>query len=130
MPKQLQEIKDFLLTASRKGAKSIQIKKNKDNVKIKVRCSRYLYTLVIQDREKAEKLRPSLPPGLTVTCHLAITWQSPGYHLSHGCHLAITCHMAITWLSLGYHLSPGYHWLSPVTWLSPGYHLSPGCHLV
>ncbi|BFZ19766.1 hypothetical protein BsWGS_22805 [Bradybaena similaris] len=126
MPKQLQEIKDFLLTARRKDAKSIQIKKNKDNVKFKVRCSRYLYTLVIQDREKAEKLRPSLPPGLAVICHLAIT----GYHLSHGCHLAITCHMAITWLSLGYHLSPGYHWLSPVTWLSPGYHLSPGCHLV
>ncbi|BFZ19763.1 hypothetical protein BsWGS_22802 [Bradybaena similaris] len=77
MPKQLQEIKDFLLTARRNDAKSIQIKKNKDNVKFKVRCSRYLYTLVIQDREKAETLRPSLTPGLAVACHLAITWLSP-----------------------------------------------------
>ena len=42
---------------------AVKIKKNKDNVKFKVRCSRYLYTLVIQDREKAEKLRQSLPPG-------------------------------------------------------------------
>ena len=31
-----------------------------------VRCSRYLYTLVVQDREKAEKLKQSLPPGLAV----------------------------------------------------------------
>ena len=43
---------------------AVKIKKNKENVKFKVRCSRYLYTLVIQDREKAEKLRQSLPPGI------------------------------------------------------------------
>lgn len=41
----------------------MKIKKNKDNVKFKVRCSRYLYTLVITDKEKAEKLKQSLPPG-------------------------------------------------------------------
>ena len=58
------EIKNFLLTARRKDAKSVKIKKNKDNVKFKVRCSRYLYTLVITDKEKAEKLKQSLPPGL------------------------------------------------------------------
>ncbi|WAQ97294.1 HGNAT-like protein [Mya arenaria] len=45
---------------------TVKIKKNKDNVKFKVRCSRFLYTLVISDREKAEKLRQSLPPGLAV----------------------------------------------------------------
>ncbi|KAK6169045.1 hypothetical protein SNE40_020172 [Patella caerulea] len=66
MPKQIKEIKDFLLTARRKDAKSVKIKKNRYNVKFKVRCSRYLYTLVIQDREKADKLRQSLPPGLAV----------------------------------------------------------------
>ncbi|ESO10618.1 hypothetical protein HELRODRAFT_185258 [Helobdella robusta] len=66
MPKQIQEIKDFLLTARRADAKSVKIKKNKDNVKFKVRCSRYLYTLVINDNEKADKLRQSLPPGLQV----------------------------------------------------------------
>jgi len=60
------EIKDFLLTARRKDAKSVKIKKNEENVKFKVRCSKYLYTLVIKDREKAEKLKQSLPPGLSV----------------------------------------------------------------
>ncbi|KAM7448448.1 60S ribosomal protein L38 [Porites harrisoni] len=66
MPKQIHEIKDFLLTARRKDAKSVKIKKIKDTVKFKVRCSRYLYTLVIQDKEKADKLKQSLPPGLAV----------------------------------------------------------------
>jgi len=31
--------------------------------KFKVRCSRYLYTLCVNDTEKADKLRQSLPPG-------------------------------------------------------------------
>ena len=66
------EIKDFLLTARRKDAKSVKIKKNKENVKFKVRCSRYLYTLVIQDREKAEKLRQSLPPGLAASSNTTL----------------------------------------------------------
>ncbi|XP_032449358.1 60S ribosomal protein L38-like [Lynx canadensis] len=61
-----EEIKDFLLTAGQKDAKSVKIKKNKDNVKFKARCSRYLYTLVISDKEKAEKPKQSLPPGLAV----------------------------------------------------------------
>jgi hypothetical protein len=30
---------------------------------MKIRCSRFLYTLVITDKEKAEKVRQSLPPG-------------------------------------------------------------------
>jgi len=66
MPKQIDEIKQFLLTARRKDAKSVKIMKSKkkDSVKFKVRCSKYLYTLVVQDKEKAEKLRQSLPPGL------------------------------------------------------------------
>ncbi|XP_058845791.1 large ribosomal subunit protein eL38-like [Acipenser ruthenus] len=66
MPRKIEEIKEFLLTARRKDAKSVKIKKNKDNVKFKVRCSKYLYTLVITDKEKAEKLKQSLPPGLSV----------------------------------------------------------------
>jgi hypothetical protein len=32
--------------------------------KFKIRCSRYLYTLSLEDSEKAEKLRSSLPPGM------------------------------------------------------------------
>lgn len=66
MPKQIMEIKDFLLTARKKDAKSVKIKRNKDSVKFKVRTTRYLYTLVVPDKEKAEKLKQSLPPGLQV----------------------------------------------------------------
>lgn len=62
-PKQINEIKDFLLTARRKDAKSVKIKKTKGVTKFKVRCSRYLYTLCVTDTDKAEKLRQSLPPG-------------------------------------------------------------------
>ncbi len=31
--------------------------------KFKVRCSRYLYTLVVNDSQKANKLQQALPPG-------------------------------------------------------------------
>ncbi|KAL6040522.1 hypothetical protein STEG23_007587, partial [Scotinomys teguina] len=65
MPRKIEETKDFLLTARPKDAKSVKIK-NKDNVKFKVRCRRYLYSLVITDEEKAEKLKQSLSPGLAV----------------------------------------------------------------
>ncbi|KAL8170840.1 hypothetical protein V2J09_022644 [Rumex salicifolius] len=66
MPKQIHEIKDFLLTARRKDARSVKIKRSKDVVKFKVRCSKYLYTLCVFDQEKADKLKQSLPPGLSV----------------------------------------------------------------
>jgi large subunit ribosomal protein L38e len=49
-------LSDFVIAA-------VKIKKNAENVKFKVRCSRFLYTLVITDKEKAEKLKQSLPPG-------------------------------------------------------------------
>ena len=35
----------------------------KVKTKFKIRCSRYLYTLALDDPEKAEKLQQSLPPG-------------------------------------------------------------------
>ncbi|KAF2366387.1 Ribosomal protein L38e [Trinorchestia longiramus] len=66
MPRQIMEIKDFLLKARRKDSRSVAIKKNRHNTKFKLRCSRFLYTFVIEDKEKAEKLRLSLPPGLQV----------------------------------------------------------------
>ncbi|THU57085.1 hypothetical protein C4D60_Mb11t24060 [Musa balbisiana] len=65
-PKQIHEIKDFLLTARRKDARSVKIKRSKDVVKFKVRCAKYLYTLCVFDSEKADKLKQSLPPGLSV----------------------------------------------------------------
>lgn len=42
---------------------AVKIMKAKGSVKFKVRCSRYLYTLVVTDHEKADKLKQSLPPG-------------------------------------------------------------------
>lgn len=62
-PKQIHEIKDFLLTARRKDARSVKIKKTGDVTKFKVRCSKYLYTLAVVDQDKADKLKQSLPPG-------------------------------------------------------------------
>ena len=42
-----------------------RIKKNKaaGNIKFKVRCQRFVYTLVLKDTDKAEKLKQSLPPS-------------------------------------------------------------------
>jgi large subunit ribosomal protein L38e len=68
------DIKDFLLTARRKDAKKVSIKKSATKggapgatvTKFKVRCARYLYTLVVADAAKADKLKQSLPPGLQV----------------------------------------------------------------
>jgi large subunit ribosomal protein L38e len=62
-PKKIEEIKKFLLTARRKDAKSVKIKKSGEVTKFKVRCSRYLYTLCVADADKADKLKQSLPPG-------------------------------------------------------------------
>jgi large subunit ribosomal protein L38e len=64
-PKQIQDIKEFLLTARRKDAKMVTIKKQrKGGLKFKVRCSKYLYTLIVKDQEKAGKLSQSLPVAL------------------------------------------------------------------
>lgn len=66
MPREIKEVKDFLIKARRKDARAVKIKKNPDNTKFKIRCSRFLYTLVVFDKEKAEKLKQSLPPGISV----------------------------------------------------------------
>ncbi|KAL2633800.1 hypothetical protein R1flu_005279 [Riccia fluitans] len=66
MPKQISKIMDFLLTARRMDARSVKIKRGKDVVTFKVRCKKYLYTLSDHDHDKADKLKQSLPPGLTV----------------------------------------------------------------
>jgi large subunit ribosomal protein L38e len=62
-PKQISDIKEFLLTARRKDAQSVKIRKSPKETKFKVRCARYLYTLAVADGDKAEKLKQSLPPG-------------------------------------------------------------------
>ncbi|EED79881.1 predicted protein [Postia placenta Mad-698-R] len=74
MPKEIRDIKQFIDIARRKDAVEARIKKiaprvpgAKTRTKFKIRCSRYLYTLALEDPEKADKLQQSLPPGLTVT---------------------------------------------------------------
>lgn len=64
MPKEITDIRDFLQKARRRDAKAVTIKTTKGMTKFKIRCSRYLYTLRVQDSEKATKLEQSLPPGL------------------------------------------------------------------
>ncbi|KAK9317188.1 ribosomal L38e protein family-domain-containing protein [Lipomyces starkeyi] len=67
MPKEVKDIKLFLELARRKDAKTARIKKNGSKlIKFKLRSSRYLYTLVLNDAEKAQKLTQSLPPGMFV----------------------------------------------------------------
>jgi large subunit ribosomal protein L38e len=51
-----------------------RIKKNTNSqqIKFKVRCQRHLYTLVLKDSDKAEKLKQSLPPSTdTSSAHSA-----------------------------------------------------------
>lgn len=45
------------------AAKAKGAKQSHSVTKFKIRCSKYLYTLVLHDAEKAEKLKQSLPPG-------------------------------------------------------------------
>ena len=59
-------IKKTTLQPSRQTSASQKVKSARSAptvTKFKIRCSRYLYTLVLHDAEKAEKLKQSLPPG-------------------------------------------------------------------
>lgn len=53
-----------------------RIKKNtkSSNIKFKVRCQRFVYTLVLKDTDKAEKLKQSLPPG-TIAHADTLLWR-------------------------------------------------------
>merc|ERR1712146_527525 len=66
MPQEVKNIKEFILKARRKDARSVTVKKVGKVTKFKVRCSKYLYTLALPDQNKASKLRQSLPPTLTI----------------------------------------------------------------
>ena len=75
MPSEVTDIKQFLEIARRKDAKSARVKKSEQKskitthknkngqIKFKIRCKRYLYTLILQDASKADKIKQSLPPG-------------------------------------------------------------------
>ncbi|MCJ1309141.1 60S ribosomal protein L38 [Agyrium rufum] len=66
MPKEVVDIKQFIEICRRKDASSARIKRNRKTaqIKFKVRCQRFLYTLVLKDSDKADKLKQSLPPGM------------------------------------------------------------------
>lgn len=49
---------------TRKAAARIK-KTPTQQIKFKVRCKRYLYTLVLKDADKADKLKQSLPPSMS-----------------------------------------------------------------
>lgn len=40
----------------------MKVSQTAKTTKFKVRCSKYLYTLSVADKEKADKLKQSLPP--------------------------------------------------------------------
>ncbi|KAI1104859.1 ribosomal protein L38e [Jackrogersella minutella] len=68
MPQEIADIKKFIEICRREDARSARIKKTKKSsqTKFKVRCSKHLYTLILKDSDKAEKLKQSLPPGLQI----------------------------------------------------------------
>ena len=53
------------LTHKKKTTTAARIKRNRktQQIKFKVRCHRFLYTLVLKDSNKADKLKQSLPPS-------------------------------------------------------------------
>lgn len=66
MAKEIKEVKGFLIKARRKDARVIKIQENSLNTRFKVRCSRFLYTLVVVDKDMAKKVKQSLPSGLQI----------------------------------------------------------------
>lgn len=63
----------FIKTAAR-------IKRNRktQQIKFKVRCHRFLYTLVLKDSDKADKLKQSLPPSTISSPHRPLCLFSCG----------------------------------------------------
>lgn len=81
-PREIKDIKVFLLTARRKDAKSVKIRKSKLSTKFKVRCSKYLYTLTVPDADKAEKLKQSLPPSTLHICSPFVQSSGCMHHMT------------------------------------------------
>ncbi|ESW97420.1 hypothetical protein KL930_000131 [Ogataea haglerorum] len=76
MAREITDIKQFVELARRADVKVATIKTNTKlnangkkfkQTKFKVRGSKYLYTLIVNDATKAKKLIQSLPPTLKVT---------------------------------------------------------------
>lgn len=66
MAQTLSNIKEFLATVSREDVESVTVKYSANDTKFKIRCHRMLYTLTVDEREKADKIVQSLPSTLKV----------------------------------------------------------------
>lgn len=69
MAKEIKDVKTFLTTLKRPDAKGIIVVKKKLRngnfvTKFKTRCSRFLYTFVVTNQARANKIEASLPSGL------------------------------------------------------------------
>ncbi|TPP52091.1 Ribosomal L38e family protein [Leishmania donovani] len=73
MPREIKTLKEFLAICSRKDARCVKVKHNPSATKFKVRCSRYLYTLVVNDKKKADKIERSIHPSVK---KIAVTARS------------------------------------------------------
>jgi len=69
----IKELKTFIEIARGEKKKSlpkpssIQIKEKKGITKFKLRTSRYLYTMKVDDKERAQKIIASIPPSVKKT---------------------------------------------------------------
>ena len=75
--------KEWLIMHS---AIAARIKRNRKSqqVKFKVRCHRFLYTLVLKDSDKADKLKQSLPPGMLDFLFSSVTWVEAAWEMWEG----------------------------------------------
>lgn len=64
MPREIRNLKEFLNICARKDARCVKVKHNPSATKFKVRCSRFLYTLVVNDKKKAAKIERSIHPSV------------------------------------------------------------------
>lgn len=55
---------ELVANAGYRIAARIKKIKKTHKIKFKVRCKKYVYTLVLKDSDRAEKLKQSLPPGM------------------------------------------------------------------
>ena len=64
MPREIKDLKEFLSVCSRRDARCVKVKKNPSATKFKVRCSKFLYTLVVADKKKADRIQKSIHPNV------------------------------------------------------------------
>ncbi|KAA8649056.1 60S ribosomal eL38 domain-containing protein [Aspergillus tanneri] len=89
MPREVSDIKQFIEICRRKDASSARIKRNRKSqqIKFKVRCQRFIYTLVLKDSDKADKLKQSLPPGAFLSRTIRDISRRGSRLVQFACHL-------------------------------------------